>query len=237
MDLIFGDVGNDWLVGGTNRDNLWGGYGDDLLNADDFLDTAGGTNAETDVRSDSFYADFAFGGAGIDVLIGNTSQDRLIDWSGEANTYITPFSPFGEPTLTRQISPGLKEYLYALSKANGADATRGGDAARNGEPYGEIGLVTSADADWGDQNGGPRDPQNGAYKGKRDSTKIAATYTGPVAPLPIPAPLPAIVPRGLASAWRAAPAKKTAPKPARKAKKTAAAASWRPLGVRSGVRR
>jgi Ca2+-binding RTX toxin-like protein len=39
-DRLFGDLGNDWLVGGTQRDRLYGGLGDDVLNADDNLDTA-----------------------------------------------------------------------------------------------------------------------------------------------------------------------------------------------------
>ena len=40
---IFGDLGNDWLVGGTGKDTLWGGWGNDLLNADDDLSTAATT--------------------------------------------------------------------------------------------------------------------------------------------------------------------------------------------------
>ena len=35
--MIFGDLGNDWLVGGTGQDTLYGGWGNDLLNADDDL--------------------------------------------------------------------------------------------------------------------------------------------------------------------------------------------------------
>ena len=46
MDLIFGDQGNDWLVGGTGRDDLWGGWGTDLLQADDFLGTTDGGTAD-----------------------------------------------------------------------------------------------------------------------------------------------------------------------------------------------
>jgi hypothetical protein len=38
-DVLFGDGGNDWLVGGTNADRMYGGWGDDLLNADDNHDT------------------------------------------------------------------------------------------------------------------------------------------------------------------------------------------------------
>ena len=37
--MIFGDLGNDWLVGGTGKDTLWGGWGNDLMNADDDLST------------------------------------------------------------------------------------------------------------------------------------------------------------------------------------------------------
>ena len=39
QDVLFGDGGNDWLVGGTNQDVLFGGAGNDLLNADDNLDS------------------------------------------------------------------------------------------------------------------------------------------------------------------------------------------------------
>ncbi|MEZ6122879.1 MAG: calcium-binding protein [Planctomycetaceae bacterium] len=44
IDSIFGDLGNDWIVGGTMNDRLFGGMGDDLLNADDNLFTNGGLN-------------------------------------------------------------------------------------------------------------------------------------------------------------------------------------------------
>src|SRR5688572_31599951 len=60
----------------------------------------------------------------------------------------------------------------SLSAADGADFTLAapgvpgsGPASRNGEPFGEIGLVTQADAAWGDQHGGPRDPQSGNTSG------------------------------------------------------------------------
>ena len=41
-DLIFGDLGNDWQVGGTGRDTIYSGWGNDLANADDVLTTNGG---------------------------------------------------------------------------------------------------------------------------------------------------------------------------------------------------
>ena len=68
---MVGDAGNDWLVGGTGRDTLFGGNGDDLLNGDDDLNTNGGLNIRTDDNPD--YADHGDGGAGRDVLLGNTA--------------------------------------------------------------------------------------------------------------------------------------------------------------------
>ncbi|NMM32681.1 MAG: hypothetical protein HHJ13_01515 [Phycicoccus sp.] len=176
-DVIFGDHGNDWAVGGTGRDTLWGGWGNDLLNADDVLTTNGGLNDAPDTHTS--YEDRVVGGAGLDILIGNTGGDRLIDWVGEFNSYLVPFAPFGIGTVSRQVPPGLYEFLYALSRAQGADFTiaqLSGEmyAARNGEPYGEIGLVTQKDDFWQEQTGGPRDPQPGNVPGgKRDVLRSA----------------------------------------------------------------
>jgi len=164
-DHVFGDLGNDWLVGGTGRDALWGGWGNDLLQADDNL------NTKTPDPNAS-YEDIAYGGAGLDVLIGNTGGDRLIDWMGEFNSYFVPFNPFGLGTVSRTLQTALPEYLYALSKSEGADQTlraqHSASAARNGEPFGELGLVLQEDAAWGAQNAGPRDGQAGNFKNNRD---------------------------------------------------------------------
>jgi Ca2+-binding RTX toxin-like protein len=181
-DVLFGDHGNDWIVGGTGRDTLWGGWGNDLLNADDVLTTNGGLNNQPDTNVS--YEDRAIGGAGLDVLIANTGGDRLIDWVGEFNSYLVPFAPFGLGTVSRQVPPGVFDFLYRLSAAQGADFTiaqlAGGlYAARNGEPFGEIGLVTQKDDYWQDQTGGPRDPQPGNVPGgKRDVLRSAAFSTG-----------------------------------------------------------
>src|SRR5262249_58078402 len=121
-DVLFGDNGNDWIVGGTGRDHMYGGWGNDLLNADDDLTTAGGLNNVSDTHPS--YEDRAYGGAGKDVLIGNTGGDRLIDWVGEFNSYLVPFAPFGMATVSRTLQPQLPEYLYALSASDGADFTR-----------------------------------------------------------------------------------------------------------------
>jgi len=180
-DNIFGDTGNDWIVGGTGADWMFGGYGNDEINADGNLDTNGGLNDQTDPVPFASN-DIAFGGAGLDVLIANTGSDRLIDWSGEFNSYLVPFSPFGSPTISRSVQPALFDFLYKLSASVGSDPTRlpgfgtdvpiGSDPARNGEPYGEIGLVTQQDPDWNAQHGGPRDPQPGNTNGPRDTRKL-----------------------------------------------------------------
>src|SRR6185436_5375950 len=178
-DKLFGDLGNDWLVGGTGRDDMFGGWGDDLLNADDNHDSqAGGLNDAPDTHPS--YEDRAYGGAGRDLLIANTGGDRLIDWAGEFNSYIVPFAPFGLGTVSRMLAPGLMEYLYDLSEADGADFTRGGDAARNGEPFGELGLVKQQDAAWRDQTGAPDDPQPGNIPGGRRDVLRSASFDDPV---------------------------------------------------------
>ena len=66
--------------------------GDDLMNADNNLETNGGLN---DVPDAPAYADadFVFGGGGLDVLIANTGADRMMDWNGEFNTYLAPVQP------------------------------------------------------------------------------------------------------------------------------------------------
>src|SRR5713101_8303080 len=84
------------------------------------------------------------------------------------------------PAVSRTLMPFLPEFLYALSKSDGADQTLGaradlfcagplagtndacsayprysGAAARNGEPFGELGLVLQHDTAWHQQSGPP----------------------------------------------------------------------------------
>jgi len=162
-DRMFGDLGNDWLVGGTGKDRMFGGMGDDLLNADDNLGTNGGLNDRPDVI-ELAVPDIAFGGGGLDVLIANTGGDRLFDWNGEFNTYIVPFGPFGSTTVNRMPSPHVMKFLTDLGRVSGADQSLS-------EPYGELGLVTKNDPEWKDQKGGPRDPQPGNMGGVSRDTR------------------------------------------------------------------
>jgi Ca2+-binding RTX toxin-like protein len=178
-DALFGDLGNDWIVGGTGRDNAYGGWGNDLLQADDVLGTTGDGSSDEAPDTHPIYEDRAYGGAGLDILIGNTGGDRLIDWVGEFNSYLVPFAPFGIATVSRQRAPQLDDFLYALSASDGADPTRametGNDVDRNGEPDGEIGLVNQSDRRlWQLQTGGPSDPQPGNIpSGPRDVRRSA----------------------------------------------------------------
>jgi hypothetical protein len=191
-DIVFGDNGNDWIVGGTGRDHTYGGWGNDLLNADDDLTTNGSLNNIPETAPT--YEDRAVGGAGKDVLIANTGGDRLIDWVGEYNSYLVPFSEFGMATVSRTMQPQLHFFLYAESLSDGIDATRfsdlhGGSAppnpknndpnpGRNGEPAGEIGLVLQQDAAWHTQTGAPTDPQAGNTPGTQRDVLRSANFSG-----------------------------------------------------------
>jgi hypothetical protein len=83
-DRLFGDLGDDWIVGGPGKYHAFGGWGDDLFNMDDDQTTGGGLNNQPHTATS--YEDVAYGsggdayGSGGDVLIGNAGGDRLIDW-------------------------------------------------------------------------------------------------------------------------------------------------------------
>jgi len=153
-DKMWGGDGNDWMVGGTGRDQLFGGFGNDILNADDNLETNGGLNNAADTGAWA-EADTAFGGGGRDTLIGNTADDRLIDWSGEYDAFVLPWNGFG-PTVIRAHSPSILAFLIALSRNQGADHARTGSAAS--ADHGELGVTY-------DDHGAPTDPQGPATSG------------------------------------------------------------------------
>jgi len=183
-DVLFGDVGLDWLVGGSGRDHLFGGLGNDIHNADDDLGTNGGLNdvPDTGVLTPSENADYTYGGGGRDLHFGNTGADRLIDWTGEFNEYQVPFAPFGTATVIRELAPWLSDFLYGLSESDGADPTRVGPglgtAARNGEPYGELGLVRPQDPEWQAAHGAPAGGQAGNTPGGHKDTQGGGSANG-----------------------------------------------------------
>ncbi len=108
-------------------------------------------------------ADIAFGGAGHDILIANTAGDRLIDWQDSFNTYVYPWEGSPGRTVIDDQNEDVIQVLYDLSLALGADPTRSETVApwhgqpdpsfRNGEPFGELGLVVPQDGDWHEQTG------------------------------------------------------------------------------------
>src|SRR5206468_972307 len=100
---------------------------------------------------------------GDEVIFGDVGHDWLVGGTGRD-----------------QLGPGLPEFLYALSRSDGADPTlaaeHSSDPTRNGEPFGELGLVIKQDEAWGDQRGQPRDPQAGNIPGgPRDVLRTSGT--------------------------------------------------------------
>ena len=184
-DRIFGDSGNDWLVEGTGNGHVYGGMGDDLINIDDNLSSTGGTSdpfANNVPDTHPSYEDITYGGAGRDILIGNTGGDRMMDWVGEFNSFIVPFAPFGAFAISRALAPQIGQYLLDLSRSDGADqwlpdwerfaeefdadpTIDAPNPAWNYEPYGELGMIRQQDPGWGEQAGAPADPQPGNIPG------------------------------------------------------------------------
>ncbi|MFL5860054.1 MAG: hypothetical protein ACJ780_04640, partial [Solirubrobacteraceae bacterium] len=158
-DIIYGDNGNDWIVGGTDTNWLFGGFGDDLLQSSQNLETQSELNRIPEAATWSDPT-FAYGGAGRDVLIADSGRARMYDWSGEFNSFIVPFSPFGAPVVNRSFSPWIRDFIRALSVAGGADQT-----FTPGSPLDELALSTPQDSYWQAQKGGPRDPQPGNVPG------------------------------------------------------------------------
>ncbi len=162
---IFGDLGNDWIVAGMGRVRVYGGWGNDVIDVRASMNVDGGLNDGPVPNPDGVtfgtpaWESLAYGGAGQDILFAGTGGDRLIDWVGNHNSFYVPFSQFGMPAVSRTLQPFLPEFLYALSKSDGADPTLGirygGVPARNGEPFGELSLVLQHDDAWHQQVGPP----------------------------------------------------------------------------------
>ena len=196
---IFGDNGNDWIVGGNGSNNLFGGFGDDLLDGRRNLTLDGGLNDIPD--NNPVFHSVVFGGSGPNTLIAGGAYDRLIDWAGNFNTYIVPFAPWGQPTVSRQVSPHIMTYLYELGAAEGADNlyadynapgidnVPGLDPTRDGEPFGELGLVNQHDPFWKLQTGAPNQQPPGnlggvsrQVTGKFTAATSSTTNLAPIAP-------------------------------------------------------
>jgi hypothetical protein len=168
---VYGGWGFDLidLRASTIEDNgLNDGPVPDLVNNGTKATITGGSYVEPTLAASTYgtpaWEALAYGGAGQDMYFAGTGGDRLIDWVGNHNSYYVPFSQFGMPAVSRTLMPFLPEFLYALSKSDGADQTLGtradlfcasaagssnpacsdyptysGTSARNGEPFGELG--------------------------------------------------------------------------------------------------
>ena len=179
-DLIFGDLGNDWIVGGTGRDHIYGGWGNDLSNADDVLTTNGNLN-------DTHRHAPVLRGPCLrrcrprhpDRQHRRRPPDRLgrrVQQLPRAVLAVRHRAP-----CRRQIAPGLREFLYALSASDGADPTRDTDTGRpigaQRRVEGELGLIIQQDhGQWQTQTGGPTDPQAGNIPGGRRDVLRSADF-------------------------------------------------------------
>ena len=140
---LFGDLGNDYIVAGMGRVRVYGGWGFDLVDLRASTQEDGGLNdgpvpnlvnngngtfslaTANFVYGTPAWESLAYGGAGQDIYFAGTGGDRLIDWVGNHNSFYVPFSQFGMPGVSRTLQPFLPEFLYALSKSDGADPLLG----------------------------------------------------------------------------------------------------------------
>ena len=176
-DMIFGDLDNDWVVGGTGRDIGFLGWGDDLGNADDKLNTNNGLNDldrhEPVVRGLRLRRRRP---RRDDRQHRRRPPDRLV---GRVQQLHGPVQPVrradDEPPASPAASPTSSTRCRRARAPTRRSRAHGGTAARNGEPYGELGLLTQQDPQYGDQQGGSRDPQPGPAHDTRDVRISAGT--------------------------------------------------------------
>ncbi len=76
--------------------------------------------------------------------------------------------PGDRPPPARRMPAGRPPSGRAGRAATGPSL---GKPEPNGEPFGELGVVTPEDADWRDQTGAPADKQPGNSKGKKDTRR------------------------------------------------------------------
>ena len=116
-------------------------------------------------------ADIAYGGAGTDILIGNTAEDQLFDWNPpDDGVFVLPFRGAGDDTVIDDPYSNAAQFVLDLALSLGDDPVTTGDPARNGEPYGELGMVLPGDSLW------PRPPHGGPSLG--DTLQDALPWIG-----------------------------------------------------------
>lgn len=158
-DVAFGGDGDDALWGGPGVDELFGGHGEDSLDVlpRDFTSRTTGKNKSVLGPDPALWfeaAPTADALGGIDIMYGGwdsdemqadeksngpTPGDRLIDWSGAYNRYLSCAKGGGAGSFLRVQSPSLVAFLVDL--ANGRGAVEAGVAGSSG--HRELGLVDS----------------------------------------------------------------------------------------------
>lgn len=154
FDVVFGGDGNDAIWGGSGNDELFGGHDEDALDVRprNFTTTVKGVSIGPDsavwfeaAPTAAALTDFdvAYGGWNTDELQadekGNspkTPADRLIDWNGDYNRYLSCDKGKGGASFIRLASPSLRAFLTDLAIGRGAIGISG---AR------ELGLVETPD--------------------------------------------------------------------------------------------
>jgi hypothetical protein len=114
-DTIIGSTGQDLLYGGTGNDTISGGANDDYLYGDEGADTLNG-DAGADYLSGDAGADTLNGGDGGDVLHGDAGDDQLFGGDGGDVLY-------GDAGDDRLFGDADDDYL---SGGDGADVLNGG---------------------------------------------------------------------------------------------------------------
>ncbi|MBW3588220.1 MAG: hypothetical protein KY429_02250 [Actinobacteria bacterium] len=172
-DRLFGGDGVDALWGGQNHDHVYGGYGNDFLDVNP-RPTSTPTKPNkpptpADPPSWFIVAPVGDNYQGIDYLYGGFDQDalqadegvngphpgdRLLDWVGAYNIYYVCPAVYGDYITTRDLSPGILQYLQDQALGDGAldPATPGSSGFR------ELALVYPKDAGVNNKPAHPETP-------------------------------------------------------------------------------
>ncbi len=161
VDVIFGGDGNDALWGGAGDDELFGGHDEDSIDVlpRNFTTTTKGRNKVTLGPDPAVWfeaapsvdalagLDVAYGGWNSDEMQadekanGPQPGDRLVDWAGAYNRYLSCSNGGGAGTFLRGASPSIREFMTDLAEGRGAiDASVAGSSG-----YRELGIVEIAD--------------------------------------------------------------------------------------------
>ena len=111
----------------------------------------------------------------------SSSPTRAVTGSstGPANSTATSFPSRLRRGDGEQDAPAAASGISVCTCQRATAPTRRWELtpSRNGEPYGELGLVKQKDASWEDATGSPRDPQPGNTSGVNRDVLRSADFT------------------------------------------------------------